>query len=536
MSQPRIKKGDIPVMRGGPIQKAILHSDDEDEKQDLEIEEEQPKSTGRNRTQSDEKRKAPPIQAEMKEAASPIVSPGKGKNLGAFRRSASVNYITAQVPENLHSSTDSIVERPMDSLDMTNDLGRTSNMGGKSPEEVASVRDTIIGEILQTEQDYIRNLDILVEKFSVPLKTDPNHGVSQQQASGIFSNVEIILMFHKAFVGELKMKKGNVGGIFFKYADFLKMYSEYLKNYDNALVILQGLKNNKKFQSFLQERRKDPVCKLPLTSYLIMPIQRVPRYELLLRELVKKTPKESDEYDALHQAYLRVQKVAQHINEIKRQVENAAKLFEIQNKIQGKLQAPILAPERQLVKEGVFDVIRESLLRGVYTRRYVLFLFNDMVLITTDTFDYKAMISMKHLIVHPWEIKELGQQGINIGTIVESLRFVMASSEERDTWLELLVSVKNKHNQIASDVMKRRQGKNHTVTVDLEDDYEDFYEPQLFLATHSMTSEPSSRANSTKDLFKPEVTRNVSDNLASHQEDEPEQTQSKIEKTTTNPE
>jgi hypothetical protein len=476
MSQPRIKKGDIPVIRGGPIQKAIHHSDDEEEGKEAETEDLEVKVDGRDRTRSDENKKviASEVQSETKDGSLSPSPSARKKKLGV-RRSASITLGKKAAAE-LHSSVEST------GSEESSDMPRPSNVEvQKSPQEVQSVRETIIAEILQTEQDYIRNLDILVQKFSVPLKLDANNGLSQQQASGIFSNVEIILMFHKAFVAELKDKKGNVADIFYKYADFLKMYSEYLRNYDNALVILQGLKTNKKFQAFLQEKRKDAECKLPLTSYLIMPIQRVPRYELLLRELVKKTPSDSSEYDPLHQAYLKVQKVAQHINEIKRQVENASKLFEIQNKIQGKLQAPILAPERNLVKEGVFDVIRESLLRGVYTRRYVLFVFNDMILITTDSFDYKAMISMKHLVLLPWDTDT--QLGIDIGTVVETIRFMFPTEQDRDSWLELLVKVKNKHCQISEDVLKRRKGSGKPFDPYEEAAENEEYEPSLFLSS-----------------------------------------------------
>lgn len=36
-----------------------------------------------------------------------------------------------------------------------------------------------------------------------------------------------------------------------------------------------------------------------LSSFLIMPIQRIPRYELLLRELKKKTPEQHPDFDKI---------------------------------------------------------------------------------------------------------------------------------------------------------------------------------------------------------------------------------------------
>lgn len=39
--------------------------------------------------------------------------------------------------------------------------------------------------------------------------------------------------------------------------------------------------------------------KLDLPSYLIMPVQRLPRYELLLRDLIKQTPPDDSEHPKL---------------------------------------------------------------------------------------------------------------------------------------------------------------------------------------------------------------------------------------------
>ena len=53
---------------------------------------------------------------------------------------------------------------------------------------------------------------------------------------------------------------------------------------------------------------------LPLNAYLIMPIQRIPRYRMLLEVLVGSTPEEHSDYKQLSEALGVVRDVANYIN------------------------------------------------------------------------------------------------------------------------------------------------------------------------------------------------------------------------------
>jgi hypothetical protein len=61
-------------------------------------------------------------------------------------------------------------------------------------------------------------------------------------------------------------------------------HTVYCKNYGTALETLQKLKNDPRFVRFLAETENHPeVNHLEITSFLILPIQRIPRYVLLLK-------------------------------------------------------------------------------------------------------------------------------------------------------------------------------------------------------------------------------------------------------------
>lgn len=67
--------------------------------------------------------------------------------------------------------------------------------------------------------------------------------------------------------------------------DFLKLYSTYVNNYPTALQTLHQLQQeNAQFGQFIRKCEEKPECSFQdLPSLLIQPIQRIPRYEMLLQ-------------------------------------------------------------------------------------------------------------------------------------------------------------------------------------------------------------------------------------------------------------
>jgi len=93
-----------------------------------------------------------------------------------------------------------------------------------------------------------------------------------------------------------------IGDVFITNAERLKMYTTYVNNYDTALKTLAYCGNKKPFAKFmkvyispkcksetmiltnnpLQEIEKQDI-RLDLPAHLIQPVQRIPRYCLLLQ-------------------------------------------------------------------------------------------------------------------------------------------------------------------------------------------------------------------------------------------------------------
>lgn len=70
-------------------------------------------------------------------------------------------------------------------------------------------------------------------------------------------------------------------------------YAEYTNNYETSRSLLVQLqKENSAFAAIITSCEKEKKCQgHNLQDFLISVIQRVPRYELLLNDLLKATPK-----------------------------------------------------------------------------------------------------------------------------------------------------------------------------------------------------------------------------------------------------
>lgn len=73
-----------------------------------------------------------------------------------------------------------------------------------------------------------------------------------------------------------------------------------------------------------------------MDSFLIQPVQRIPRYKLLLSDILKNTPKEHVDYNMLQKALDEVSTIAQFVNESKRKNENSQILIHLAKKFKDK--------------------------------------------------------------------------------------------------------------------------------------------------------------------------------------------------------
>ncbi|KAJ3023364.1 FYVE, RhoGEF and PH domain-containing protein 6 [Thoreauomyces humboldtii] len=130
---------------------------------------------------------------------------------------------------------------------------------------------------------------------------------------------------------------GCLGDIFLNLAPYLKMYSSYVKNFNNALsIVSDNITRNAPFAQFVAKQNADPNLKgLPLEAYLILPVQRIPRYKMLLEDLLKNTGTDHPDRITLEKSLARIAEVAVFVNESIREHEMIQELIEVQKSLHG---------------------------------------------------------------------------------------------------------------------------------------------------------------------------------------------------------
>jgi hypothetical protein len=138
----------------------------------------------------------------------------------------------------------------------------------------------------------------------------------------------------------------------------------------------------------MQQVRDNPICNdQDIDSLLIMPVQRMPRYAMLIRELIKYTDKDHPDYGNLDKALKNIEEVTAYLNEKKREAVFMQQLVEATKNIFG-CKEELVQPARILLKE-----LKASFSAGKgKPKEGMLFLFNDALLYT----HYKAALQKQY--------------------------------------------------------------------------------------------------------------------------------------------
>ncbi|CBN80121.1 pleckstrin homology (PH) domain-containing protein [Ectocarpus siliculosus] len=161
--------------------------------------------------------------------------------------------------------------------------------------------------------------------------------------------------------------------VFLKSAPFLKMYSEYVNNFDTARERLTALeRDNSSFSAFLTACEKQKPCRgLHLRDFLVLPVQRIPRYRLLLETILQYTSIDSNMHSAVEESLSTMGGIASKINSDLSLKLKRNKVYQLQQEFGG---ASFVTASRLFVREGdLFKVARN----GVEKLHFVL--FNDLL-------------------------------------------------------------------------------------------------------------------------------------------------------------
>ena len=188
-----------------------------------------------------------------------------------------------------------------------------------------------------------------------------------------------------------------------------------------------------KFEEYAQTQCKG----LNLQSLLINPISRLPRYKLLLSEIIKNTEKEHFDYESLKKALSEIEKTTTTINEGIKDYESRTKVFEIQLRLINP--ENWVKPDRLFIKQGILTKIVSASSTGK-DESFEFILFSDMLIYCTKEKKDKLRLKNKLEINDTFIIKNIDENNnkFEINSSQESFVVCANTLTEKNDWINVL--------------------------------------------------------------------------------------------------
>lgn len=254
-------------------------------------------------------------------------------------------------------------------------------------------RSRCLLEIQETEAKYCRTLEDIEKSYVSPLRSL----LSPAEMAAIFINLEDLMKVHQSFLRAIDLAMlaggGSLAKVFLDFKERLLIYGDYCSRMEHAQKTLNQLLANRD-----EVRQKVEECtlrvqdgKFKLQDLLVVPMQRVLKYHLLLKELLSHST-DRPEKQQLKEALEAMQDLAMYINEVKRDKETLKKVAEFQSCIEN-LQVKLEEFGRPKI-DGELKV--RSIVHHTKQDRY-LFLFDKVVIVCKRrgyTYELKEIIEL----------------------------------------------------------------------------------------------------------------------------------------------
>uniref|UniRef100_A0A3Q2C821 FYVE, RhoGEF and PH domain containing 4b n=1 Tax=Cyprinodon variegatus TaxID=28743 RepID=A0A3Q2C821_CYPVA len=268
------------------------------------------------------------------------------------------------------------------------DQERMNESGGSEPkneEDKEQKLYNIANELLQTERTYVARLHLLDQVFCLRLTQEADRGSFPPEViKNIFSNVSSIYSFHSQFLLP-DMENCIIPGLgkaLLQHAPFLRMYADYIRNFDRAIELVRTwTERSSAFRNIIHDIQSQEMCgNLTLQHHMLEPVQRVPRYELLLKDYLKKLPEDNPDYELASKSLEAISMAATHSNSAIQKAENLKRLLEIYEMVG---EEEVVNPTNEFLKEGR---LLKLAARNTSAMERQLFLFNNFVLCCSAKF------------------------------------------------------------------------------------------------------------------------------------------------------
>ncbi|KAK2530900.1 Mcf2l2 isoform B [Columba livia] len=193
----------------------------------------------------------------------------------------------------------------------------------ESDENLSTRRSHIINELIETERVYVEELQSIIEGYASEMD-NPSlvhliPSALQNKKEILFGNLPEIYEFHnRIFLKEIENCIENpelLARCFLKRKEDLQIYEKYCQNKPRSEALWRQCGDS----IFFQECQRKLDHKLSLDAYLLKPVQRITKYQLLLKEMLK-CSKNSEDTAELEEALATVLDIIKSVNDSMHQI------------------------------------------------------------------------------------------------------------------------------------------------------------------------------------------------------------------------
>eukprot|EP00698_Gefionella_okellyi_P001270 TRINITY_DN1118_c1_g1_i2.p1 TRINITY_DN1118_c1_g1~~TRINITY_DN1118_c1_g1_i2.p1 ORF type:complete len:566 (-),score=105.47 TRINITY_DN1118_c1_g1_i2:112-1809(-) len=272
----------------------------------------------------------------------------------------------------------------------------------------------------------------------------PHSNQGSSDVDTLFSCIESIAELNFSLLNGLESLSSSwdddqtcLGPLFIEFAPKLTLYSSYVNNFNAAIATLERNRRRGSFAAFVNKTMSQhPNADLP--SLLITPVQRIPRYLLLLTDLLKHTWPEHVDHASLQQAVAAVKSAATAVNESGRAAEEDEKMQAVLELFTGRV------PE--IVRDGRTFRHRGLIKRmsSITVQKREMLLFSDCLMFAGHVLGSSR--SLRHLLTVPLDtawVRSLPdcddfENALQIVTPTHTYTIYTEEEHEKTQWLQML--------------------------------------------------------------------------------------------------
>ncbi|KAK8739665.1 hypothetical protein OTU49_017416, partial [Cherax quadricarinatus] len=217
----------------------------------------------------------------------------------------------------------------------TYDYSRSSESWQFSPSSpLEQKRQSVIQEIIATEATYLKELLLVEQAFISPMRASGI--ITEKQLDLLFANWNELILVNSYFNKALKVRRMNSsGGVITMIADVLCQQISQLTPYlrfcsiqiRGATLLGEKCAAGGAWADLVKHCQEHPAVQgLTLTAFLLKPMQRITRYPLLIKQLLKYTPEGHPDNFNTQEALSASETLCAQVNEAVSHRDNTDKL------------------------------------------------------------------------------------------------------------------------------------------------------------------------------------------------------------------